>query len=341
LARDDKDLAELRKKFVCVRVVQMKGVDVSLFQFNWNVMLYAVFMNADGTIYARYGSPDPKALSTAAFRGTMERVLEAHAKEDRSAFKGKRGEPLPWATPEAMPVLAARFKDAGAPPKSCIHCHHVWVGLIQSTVADGKTMPAQFIWPYPKPESLGLSLDLADPRRVTAVADGSAAAKAGAKPEDAIERAGGQAILTMQDLEWVLHHAPDKGELAVDVRRGSESVSLRVELAEGWRRSARRGVFGVVGFGMRLQALTADERAKAGIAEGRMALRASNVGGRGPAAAAGFRNGDVIVSVEGRTDAWEDDQLVAFVRMNYAKGAKVKFEVRRSGETVEIVYEIK
>lgn len=341
MARDDRDLAELRKKFVCVRVVQMKGLDLSLFQFNWNVMLYAVFLNADGTIYARYGSPDPRALSTAAFRRTMERVLEAHAKEDRSAFRGKRGNPLPWATPEAMPVLAARFKDAAPPPKSCIHCHHVWVGLIGSTVAEGKTMPAPFIWPYPRPESLGITLDLEDPTRVRSVAEGGAAAKAGVKADDAIERAGGQALLTAQDLEWVLHHAPDQGRLDLELRRGGGAVALTLELAEGWRRVARRNLFGVVGLGMRLQGLTAGERAKAGLAEGRLALRATNVGRQGPAWAAGFRENDVIVAVEGRTDAWEDDQLVAFVRMNYTRGAKVGFGVLRDGGRVEIPFEIR
>ena len=43
-------------QFVCVRAVQMYGVDLSLFQFQGQLTWAAVFLNADGTIYGRYGS---------------------------------------------------------------------------------------------------------------------------------------------------------------------------------------------------------------------------------------------------------------------------------------------
>jgi S1-C subfamily serine protease len=202
-------------------------------------------------------------------------------------------------------------------------------------------MPPQFIWPYPKPETIGITLDRNDPVSVKSVAEGGVGAKAGVRAGDAIERAGGQAILTAQDLEWVLHNAPDRGKLELEVRRDGATVKLEAELAADWRRTARRPLFGVVSLGMRLEAVPAAAREKAGIAEGKLALRATNIFKGGGAGAAGFKQGDIIVSVEGRDEAMEDDQLVAWVRMNHARGAKLKFAVLRDGERVELVYEIK
>ena len=340
MARDNEEIKELRKKFVCVRLVQMKGVDVSLFQFDWNVMITAIFMSADGMIYARYGSPDPRALSTAGFKKTMERVLEAHAKPDREALKAKRGAPLKWTTPESMPPLAERFKDS-APPKNCIHCHHVWVGLIRGIQQDGKTLPASIIWRYPKPEALGLTIDLDDGAKVTAVADGSLAAKAGVKTGDAVVRVGGQPVYSISDVEWALHNAPDRGDLAMEVKRGTESVSMTLTLGDGWRRVARRGVFGVVGLGMKLDPLPVKARAAAGIEEGKLAIAVSNVQKAGPARDAGFRNGDVVVSIEGKSAAMGEDELVALVRMNFPIGSKGKMEILREGVKSELTYEVK
>lgn len=308
----------------------MKGVDVSLFQFNWNVMLYAVFLDADGTIYARYGSPDPKALSTEGFRRTMERVLEAHAKGDTTRFAGKRGAELKWKTPETMPTLAPTFEKSSAPQK-CIHCHHVWAGTIASTWQSGEKLPPQFIWPYPKPESIGLTLEDDDPVKIRAVAEGSPAAKAGARAGDMIAALGGQTVLTIQDVEWVLHHGPDKGSLDLELARDGGTVKAVVELAADWRRTARRPVFGVVGLGARLVRLTADERKEAGILESQLALRVTRPNKAGLLASAGVREGDVLVSVDGRQDDWEDDQFIAFVRMNYTKGAKLKLGIFRRG----------
>ena len=57
----DKELDALLKKFVCVRMVQMGGVDLNVFQFDpfqtWSVFM----MNGDKTIYGRYGSASPQS----------------------------------------------------------------------------------------------------------------------------------------------------------------------------------------------------------------------------------------------------------------------------------------
>ena len=61
VSHDDKELAGLLEKFVLVRLVQMGGVDLATFQFDPLLSWSLFFMNADKTIYGRYGSAHPQA----------------------------------------------------------------------------------------------------------------------------------------------------------------------------------------------------------------------------------------------------------------------------------------
>ena len=45
-----------RDRFISVRQVEMKGVDLNQFQFDYDLNWAAMFLNADGTVYARYGT---------------------------------------------------------------------------------------------------------------------------------------------------------------------------------------------------------------------------------------------------------------------------------------------
>src|SRR5688572_161842 len=46
----------LMDQFVCVRVPQANGMDLSLYQFDYDMSLAAFLMRADGTIYGRFGT---------------------------------------------------------------------------------------------------------------------------------------------------------------------------------------------------------------------------------------------------------------------------------------------
>src|SRR5688572_29027911 len=50
------ELAPLLDKFVCVRVINANALDLSLFQFDYDLSFSTLLFNGDGTIYGRYGS---------------------------------------------------------------------------------------------------------------------------------------------------------------------------------------------------------------------------------------------------------------------------------------------
>src|SRR5262245_33439378 len=55
LVDQDKRVRPLLEKFVCVRIVSTNGLDLSLFQFDYDQSFAGFLFNADGTIYGRFG----------------------------------------------------------------------------------------------------------------------------------------------------------------------------------------------------------------------------------------------------------------------------------------------
>ena len=80
---NDRVQALAKEKFVSVRQVEMKGVDLSLFQFDHDLNWAGMFINADGVVYARYGTQSAEGSdaynSIEGLLNTMNRVLELHA----------------------------------------------------------------------------------------------------------------------------------------------------------------------------------------------------------------------------------------------------------------------
>ena len=64
-------------------MVKANGMDLSLFQFDYDLTFAAFFMNADKTIYGRYGSRSEmkdaaKDISIDGFRKALAAALEIH-----------------------------------------------------------------------------------------------------------------------------------------------------------------------------------------------------------------------------------------------------------------------
>lgn len=89
----------LQREFVCVRLVQMKGVDLRTFQFDWDLTWHTFFLNADGTIYGRYGTRagvrnnQLTHISLASFKKALQRALELPRSYPaiKATLGGKRG----------------------------------------------------------------------------------------------------------------------------------------------------------------------------------------------------------------------------------------------------------
>jgi hypothetical protein len=347
----------LLDEFVCVRIVHANGLDLSLFQYDYDQSFAAFFLNADKTIYGRYGTRTHETQSEAdvsveGFRKALAAALQLHRNypANARAVAAKRGPEAAIKVPEEYPSLKGRFGSQldyqGNVVKSCIHCHQVGEAMRLVYRDKSEPIPERVLYPYPLPVVLGLTLDPKEKARVLAVAAGSSAERDGLKPGDDIAALEGQPLVSIADVQWVLHNAGDDGRLRASVIRDGRTLELPLTLEPGWRRRGdiswratswdlRRMTTG----GMRLDNLSAADRAKLGLADDVLALSARHVGEYGAHAAAknaGFRKGDILIAVDGKTGVLTESQLMAWLVNAKRPGENVPVVVLRDGNKLNL-----
>ncbi len=246
---------------------------------------------------------------------------------------------------EQFPSLKDKFTDSlnyeGQVVKSCIHCHQIGDARRDFYRQQNKPIPEKLLYSYPHPKVVGLTMDPQQAATVKAVEPRSAAA-AGIRAGDEIKSLAGQPLISVADVQWVLHNTdPSGGQIAASILRGSESIDAVLSLEDGWRRAddiswrvSSWGLRRMATGGLKLAELAADERSRLKIADDHMALKVEHVGQYGAHAAAkraGFEKGDVIVQFDGRRDLLRDGDVLAYGVTQRKPGEEVTVTVLRNG----------
>ncbi len=349
------------KEFICVRLIHMNGLDLKRYDFDYDQTLAIFFLQADQTIYARYGAATghkpqgPARLALGGFRETMERVLALHKNfaTTRDSLAAKQRQlPPPKDKPEQLVYGEGRSFTGGLDwdgkvVQSCIHCHMVRAATREALRRERKPMTPQDLRPYPRTEEAGFSLDAATASRVTQIIPHSAAALAGMQPGDVISTVEGAPIASLADVEWMLHHAGPEASLAMQVERGGKQEKLKLSLKLGWRDQGdaswrtsewemRRLGLG----GMKLRPLTPEERYQAALAKQAPALMVEHVGQYGAHAKAknaGWQKGDILLAVEGYDQLRDESSLIRHLLTTHAPGSQVPATRFRQGNRQETV----
>jgi serine protease Do len=112
-------------------------MDLSLFQFDYDMSFAVTFLNADRTVYGRYGSRTGNEehaadeISMEGLAAAMEGALKIHVgyPGNRKALTGKQPvKKVKYPVPEKIPTMG-KFKSVldyeGKVAGSCIHCHAI------------------------------------------------------------------------------------------------------------------------------------------------------------------------------------------------------------------------
>lgn len=346
---ENRELKPLLDQFIKVRVINANSLDLSKFQFDYDLSFSVMFFNGDGTIYGRYGSwehqHDSQNRATGSLQQALAGALSLHRgyPGNKSSLSGKQGEPLKYKTPIAMPTLLGKFRSElnwnGKVVQSCVHCHQIGDAIRVSHRSQGKELPSKWVYPHPAPAVIGLQMSHEQATELASVIDGSPADQAGIRKGDRIVSMMGQQIISTADISWALNNAPDAGMLSLVTRRDGGNTIRSLTLPEGWRSKSdiskrvgtwpmRRMAFG----GMLLADLTDAERKKRGLGTEGMALFAKHVGQYGKHAFAkrqGFMKGDVITSIDGRSERISESELIGTMITKYQSGRKVPATVLR------------
>jgi len=341
-------LAEVEKQFVCVRVIQTNGLDLDLFQYDFDMSWSAMFFNAsDMTIYGRFGTRystgkgSDANLTVAAFQKAAERVLQLHKEypANKTALAGKTGKPVEWKKPELTPGLTDR-QGVAVTRQNCIHCHMVKEHALRTKWQQGKLTEAD-LFLFPAPPQIGLALEIDDGLIVQSVREGSPAAEAGLKADDVLVSAAGQPLVSTADLVWVLHSIPSETLLPVTVRRVSANVDVKVALQGNWKRSDlawRSSSWFALRQGFKTEALTAEAKQSRGLAAEALALEVKGLYGKSAAHLKKFdvKQGDVIVGVDGRSEAMNESEFLVHLRTKHGPNDMVKLTVLRGSDRKEL-----
>lgn len=345
----------LLDKYVRVRLVSTNGLDLSLFQYDYDQSFACFLLNADCTIYGRFGTRSHRTnwlqdVSVEGLGKALQGGLDLHLgyPKNKALFAGKRGPAPLFPVPEKFPSLGKytdKLNYEGNVVQSCIHCHQIGDAMKDFYRKKKEPLPEEVLFPYPHPKSLGLILDPKEMATVKEVTKGHPADRAGFKPGDQIQKLDGQPILSMADVQWVLHRAPAEGAtIEAEVIRGGKMIELDMKLEKGWRqadelswRSSSWGLRRMGTAGMKLDSL--EERPSGVPAEG-MALKVAHVGmyggPHGAAKAAGIQVGDTLISFDGRTDLLRETDVFAYAMRSKKAGDIIVVKVVRGGKTLEM-----
>lgn len=345
--RNDSQLKELTNRFVAVRVIRLNDVDLSQFQYDYDLSWSAFLMNADGTIYGRYGTrtthDSETHISVASLKRAMERALELHKNypDNKSLFANKKGPKPKYASAREIKSLAERMERGKNVREQCVHCHMINDGINQAAYEERK-FDINTIWVYPFPENVGMTMNVDEGTTIQKVTPGSFADKAGLKAGDVLETLNGQAILSQADIQWVLHWLPTPGTVQVAYQRAGKPGTTALNVNGTWRKtdiSWRASMWGLRPKpGFWAPELSRAEKTKLGIAPENLALKVQWVD-NSQTRNAGLREGDILISFDGSTKHESPNALHTRVRLTYDpyEGKNVPATVIREGQKVNLM----
>lgn len=165
LMEKDTVIKSLLEKFVRVRIVGTNGLDLSLFQFDYDQSFAIMFLNADGTIYGRYGTRSHRTnwsgdVSLVGLGKAMQEVLQLHENypKNKPSLVNKKGPKPDFASPELFPSLKTKYTSKldyeGKVVQSCIHCHQVGEAIRKIFVWVNRRFLKKCFFPIPTPNQL-------------------------------------------------------------------------------------------------------------------------------------------------------------------------------------------
>jgi len=348
------------EQFVRVRIVQGNGMDLSLFQFDYDLTFSVFFMNADKTIYGRFGTRAEyenaaKDISIEGFKQALEAALALHEgyPDNREVLAAKTGPASIKKTPEGFPALlrySATLDFDSRINQQCIHCHQIGEAQREIHWYDRKPIPDEILYPFPMPDVLGLHFSPKHRAKISKVVSGSSAEKDGFRRADEILTLDGQPIISIADVQWVLHRTPENTTLPATVDRHGKEINLTLTLNPGWRKGSdiswrtTTGELRLVALGgMVLKDLSDAERQRSGIEDTEMALNVETVsrGGRRSsgqtnAQRAGIRRGDIIVAYGDRTNRLTESGIIGYVLQDKPQAKTLPIKLLRNGEQIDV-----
>jgi predicted metalloprotease with PDZ domain len=312
----------------------MREVDLSLFDFDFDLTWMGFFLSPAEKVYGRYGGRDGgSADSRVSVQGlcyALEAALQRHNAEQ---YAGEVA-----ASKRAYTTVADLPAFRRLPANACVHCHQVYDLRRESLQAAGKWSLDE-VWVYPQPENIGLTLEVDRGDRVQRVTPDSPADRAGLRAGDRLTRIEGHSVASIADVQYALHLARNARSVELEWAHDNELHRQKIDLQAGWQKTDVSWRWSLRGLDpeppLRGDDLSESEKFTLGLRPGRLAFR------QGPflspaAEQAGVRQNDVVVGVDGKSLQMTARQFGAYIRLGYKVGDRLKINLLRGGQPIDV-----
>lgn len=333
-------------QFVCLRMVRMRDVDLSLFQFDYDLTWAGLMMESDGTVLGRYGAGSKNPMhynSLKGLRKAMERVLKLHGDlgSNKADLALKNATQVTHKHPRDLPNAdIKKILENETQKKNCIHCHMVQEGLNRVIEKKSDYHPDQIRSLYPVPERLGVVLDVDDGLMVARILPNSHASKAGLMRGDEITKVQGQPLISPADMIWALRSVPDPGTVKIEFLREEKPIVVSIPMPAKWKVSDISWRASMYGLFPRLKVWVEkapkSKRRKAKVEDEDLALEVLGVFGD-EGRKAGIKKGDIVVGVGSWHPNVGAEEFNQYIRVHYYKsGSKIPLTIKRGKQTLEL-----
>ncbi|MBI2809187.1 MAG: PDZ domain-containing protein [Planctomycetes bacterium] len=314
-----------------LRIGNLRGIDLSWFEVDFDLTWNALFLAPEGQTLGRFGGRDAHTPQKYHSLPALNLAL-------RQALKRFRAGEVPKPAPR-KPERAENYPAAAKLPfNACIHCHHVHE-FRRDALQRARRWSLDDVWIYPQPENVGLTLDINQGDRVLSVKSKSPAAILGITPKDVLRKIGGVPIASIADVQYALNQAPTTGEIRVEWQRNGVRKGGDLNLPKDWRKTDVSWRWSLKSLSPNPSLIGDDlepaERAKLGLTPKRLAYRQMNF--LTPTARhAGLRANDVIIGINDRPLTMTARQFETHIRLYHRVGEEITLNVLRGKESVRV-----
>lgn len=329
----DSARGKIMQQYVLARISSNTGIDIAKYDRDWHNSLYYFVINADETIYLRYGGRDGKSASRYLNLDSFQKALKIGLKEHSRYLTNKKLVDSKK-TKAFYPKDIALLNKHVIQMKRCVECHLIADYRLQEKTLAGFLDPIYDFYQSPDINALGIFLDI--PQGVVISKAHGAAANSGLKAGDLITRLNGKCVLTFGDLQYhfnkVNRYAQD---LSMTVKRGAKEVECRIALPKEWWKSELdfRHWSNQPRLYFQAKELSAEEKAKHGLEPDSFASVVEKIemesllGGNHQ-----LKVGDIILAVNHVSKNPLTTDLAAHIILNHPQEEKLNLLVKRAGK---------
>ena len=337
----DSPRGKLLSQYTLARINSMKGIDLTLFDFDRHNAIYYFALNTQEDIYFRYGGRDSESASSYLNLESLELALTQGLKIHQAPKR--KTLPKPTKPKAKFPRQIPGLNENVVQQNRCVECHHIAHFETQFAEKNNTLNKLSAMFRNPNIKTLGIYLDI--PKGLRVEKSNGPAKIASLAEGDLITRINNHDVTTFADLQYYLDKVDRSAtSLQLTVVRNTIEKNLTIALPPLWWKTDiayRNWTINPLTF-FSSRRLTNAEKVALNLPNNGIASLVTDV----PIdamfeAAHTLKEGDIITAVDGKEVNSLHTGVELHIQLYHKSGSKVTLDVIREGEKITLPLQTK